>query len=108
MTGRPFAFEAWELEAWDEAPGDHPRGILSRRRGVEAIPVQARSCRPKGMNASASHLVPAGIALTIASAATALDRAGYAHSAEITISAALAAAALMVLVRAAPTWFRVG
>ncbi|AWI88608.1 MULTISPECIES: hypothetical protein [Methylorubrum] len=60
------------------------------------------------MNASASHLVPAGIALTIASAATVLERAGYAHSAETTIGAALAATAVMVLMRAAPAWFRVG
>ena len=60
------------------------------------------------MNASASHLVPAGIALTIASAATVLERAGYAHSAEMTVGAALAAAAVMVLMRAAPAWFRVG
>ncbi|MDV2984925.1 UNVERIFIED_CONTAM: hypothetical protein Q9R58_11450 [Methylobacteriaceae bacterium AG10] len=61
------------------------------------------------MNASASHLVPAGIALTIASAAMALDRAGYAHSAEMTLGAALAAAAaLAIVMRAAPAWFRVG
>ncbi len=60
------------------------------------------------MNASASHLVPAGIALTIASAATVLERAGYAHSAEMTVGAALAGAAVMVLMRAAPAWFRVG
>ncbi|MGE7153941.1 hypothetical protein ACQKJ1_09385 [Methylorubrum rhodesianum] len=60
------------------------------------------------MNASASHLVPAGIALTIASAAMALERAGYAHSAEMTVGAALAAAAVMVLMRSAPAWFRVG
>ncbi|BAU90451.1 hypothetical protein MPPM_1846 [Methylorubrum populi] len=60
------------------------------------------------MNASATHLVPAGIALTIASAAMALERAGYAHSAEMTVGAALAAAAVMVLMRAAPPWFRVG
>ncbi len=61
------------------------------------------------MNASASHLVPAGIALTIASAATVLERAGYAHSAEITLGAALVAtAALMIVMRAAPAWFRVG
>lgn len=59
------------------------------------------------MNASASHLVPAGIALTIASAATVLERAGYAHPAEMTVGAALAAAAVMVLMRAAPAWFRV-
>ncbi|MBB2960257.1 hypothetical protein [Methylobacterium sp. R2-1] len=59
------------------------------------------------MNASASHLVPAGIALTIASTATVLERAGYAHSAEMTVGAALAAAAVMVLMRAAPAWFRV-
>ncbi|MEH3118110.1 MAG: hypothetical protein PGN25_11090 [Methylorubrum populi] len=60
------------------------------------------------MNVSAPHFVPAGVGLTIASAATVLDRAGYAHSAEITLAAALAAAALMVLMRAAPTWFRAG
>lgn len=61
------------------------------------------------MNASAPQLVPAGIALTIASAATVLDRAGYAHAGEITLAAALAAAAtLMIAMRAAPAWFRVG
>ncbi len=58
------------------------------------------------MNASASQLVPAGIGLTIASAAAVLDRAGYAHAGEITIGAALAAAVVMMLMRAAPTWFQ--
>ncbi|ACK82953.1 hypothetical protein [Methylorubrum extorquens] len=59
------------------------------------------------MNALPSCLAPAGIGLTIASAATVLERSGYAHSAEITLGAALVATALVVLLRAAPTWFRV-
>ncbi len=60
------------------------------------------------MNASAPHLVPAGIGLTIASAATVLERAGYAHAIEMSLGAALAAAILMGLMRAAPAWFQTG
>ncbi|HJE23179.1 MAG TPA: hypothetical protein K8W01_05920 [Methylorubrum populi] len=60
------------------------------------------------MSTLPAHLAPAGIGLTIASAATVLDRAGYAHSAEITLGAALAAAAVMVLLRAVPAWFQAG
>lgn len=53
-----------------------------------------------------AHLLSLGIGLTIASAAAVLERAGYAHSAEITLGAALAAAAVMTLLRAVPSWFQ--
>lgn len=60
------------------------------------------------MNASAPHLVPAGIGLTIASAATVLERAGYTHAIETSIGAALAAAVFVALMRAGPAWFQTG
>ena len=96
-----------------ENPNKIDRNVrfIGTKRGPASSPCNARASE-RGQNGRMStlpaHLAPLGIGLTIASAATVLEQAGYAHASEITLGAALAAAGLLALMRAVPAWFQAG